>query len=439
MTKRKPKPRVRLYSSDALDLSGLPAKYHDNARLFIHRLIARRIFNRRLKGQSYISMDSRIIRQYIPNRHVPPILGYLVDSGQLERTGYSKGRSTRYRMSDELHRSRCVVYPPKSSSVARKLKGHKEGQRKKDDARKRPVHHHLDLWLKRVRIDEKAAMQFVSDNQRDKFSWLSSLSEVPAIAEQLANDRLHAEASIQAIASKDFRSTRCPYGRYHTNISCFHKVLRPFLRVDGQPLVEVDVSACQPLCLAVLLHDIKRDILISVPLTEEQVRLARTLSIFPVCCASGEDDDTIRYQKDCESGKFYKRMQEICKVADDSEVKTKVFAEVFFGKRKKGRLLTGFRELYPTMGRLIEWVKRHDYKHLAHELQRIESSIVIDDACEVMRLQHPDVPILTIHDAILTTPEHVGLVKDVLRAAFNRRGVNPRIKPDDSPSSVAEA
>lgn len=67
------------------------------------------------------------------------------------------------------------------------------------------------------------------------------------------------------------------------------------------------------------------------------------------------------------------------------------------------RLLTGFRELYPTMGRLIEWVKRHDYKHLAHELQRIESSIVIDDACEVMRLQHPDVPILTIHDAILTT------------------------------------
>ena len=319
------------------------------------------------------------------------------------------------------------------------MKEQKERQRKKDDARKRPVHRHLDFWLKRVRVDEKAAMQFVSDKQRAEFSWLSSLSEVPVIAEQLAEDRLHAEASIQAIAGKDFRSKPCRFGRYHTNISCFRRVLRPFLRIDGQPLVEVDVSACQPLCLAVLLHDIRRDILTSVPLTEEQIRLARTLSIFPVCCASGEDDDTIRYKKDCESGMFYKRMQKICKVADASEVKTKVFAEVFFGKRKKGRLLTGFRELYPTMGRLSEWVKRHDYKHLAHELPRIESSIVIDDACEVMRLQHPDVPILTIHDAILTTPEHVGLVKDVLRAAFNRRGVNPRIKPDDSPSSVAEA
>lgn len=439
MTKRKRIPRVRLYSSEALDLSGLPAKHHDYARLFIHRLIARRIFNRRLKGQSYISMDSRVIRQYIPNRHVTPILDYLAESGQLERTGYSEGNSTRYRLSDDIQRSRCVIRPPESSLVARKLEEHKKRQRKQDDARKRPVHRHLDLWLKRVRVDEKAAMQFVSDNQRDKFSWLSTLAELPVIADQLAEDRLHAEASILAIENKDFRSTPCRFGRYHTNISCFRKVLRPFLRIDGRPLVEVDVSACQPLCLAVLLHDIRRDILTSVPLTDEQKHLARTLSILPVCCASGEDGDTIRYKKDCESGMFYRRMQEICKVADDSEVKTKVFAEVFFGRRKKGRLLTGFRELYPTMGRLIEWVKRHDYKHLAHELQRIESSIVIDDACEVMRLQHPDVPILTIHDAILTTPEHVGLVKDVLRAAFNRRGANPRIKPDDSPSSVAEA
>lgn len=252
MTKRKRKPRVRLYSSEALDLSGLPAKHHDYARLFVHRLIARRTFNRRLKGQSYISMDSRIIRLYIPNRHVTPILDFLVDSGQLERTGYSEGNSTRYRLSDEIQRSRCVIRPPESSFVARKLKEHKERQRKQDDARKRPVHRHLDLWLKLVRVDEKAAMQFVSDNQRDKFSWLSSLAEVPVIADQLAEDRLHAEASILAIANKDFRSTPCRFGRYHTNISCFRKVLRPFLRIDGQPLVEVDVSACQPLCLAVL-------------------------------------------------------------------------------------------------------------------------------------------------------------------------------------------
>lgn len=436
MTKRKPKPRVRLYSSEALDLSGLPAKHHDYARLFIHRLIARRIFNRRLKGQSYISMDSRIIRQYIPNRHVTPILDYLVESGQLERTGYCEGNSTRYRLSDELHRSRCVMHPPKSSFVARKLKEHKERQRKMDDARKRPVHRHLDFWLKRVRIDEKAAMQFVSD-KHSKFSWLSSLAEVPMVAmvaDQLADDRLHAEASIQAIVLKDFRSKPCQYGRYHTNISCFHKVLRPFLRIDGQPLVEVDVSACQPLCLAVLLHDIKKDILTSVPLTVEQIRLAHTLSIFPVCCASGEEGDTIRYQKDCESGKFYERMQEICKVDSKSQMKKKLFKDVFFGKRT----LAGFRKAYPTMARLIDWVRQPDYKHLSHELQRIESSIVIDDACEVMRVQHPDVPILTIHDAIMTTLEHVSLVKDVLRAAFNRRGVNPQIKPEDTPPTEDE-
>lgn len=424
MTKRKRKPRVRLYSSEALDLSGLPAKHHDYARLFIHRLIARRIFNRRLKGQSFISMDSRIIRQYISDRHVTPILKYLTETGQLERTGYCEGHSTRYRLSDEIQRSRCVICPPESATVARKLKAHKERQRKKDDACKRPVHRHLDLWLKKVRVDEKAAMQFIAEQQHHSATWLSSLSEVPSFAEKLARNRLQAEASVQAIVLKDWFCKRCKYGRYHTNISCFHRILRPFLSIGGKRLIEVDVSACQPLCLAILLHDIRQDILTSVPQTEEQKQLAQKLSLFPVCCASGKEDDTIRYQKDCESGKFYQGMQQICEVADKQEMKKKLFKDVFFGKRT----LTGFRKLYPTMAGLIDWVKRHDYKHLAHELQRIESSIVINDSCEVMRVQHTNVPILTIHDAILTTPDHADLVTTVLRSAFNRRGVNPIIE-----------
>lgn len=437
MTKRKRKPRVRLYSSEALDLSGLPAKHHDYARLFVHRLISRRIFDRRLRGREYIAMDSRIIRQYIPVRHVKPVLDYLVETGQVERTGYSEGHSTRYRLSDELHRSRCMTYPPKVSSIARKLWREKEEQCKQANTRKRPVHRHLDLWLKRVRVDEKAAMKFISDQQRMMLSWLdehklSWFSELPFVTEQLAEDRLHAEASVQAIVLKDMYYLPCDYGRYHTNISSLHRILRPFLRIDGQSLVEVDVSACQPLCLSVLLHDIRSNVLTSVTQTEEHKQLAHQLSLFPICCASEKEDDANRYQKDCETGKFYERMQEICKVANKPELKQKLFAEVFFGKRKSGELLSGFRRLYPTMGRLIDWVKSHDYRHLAHTLQRIESSIVIDDACEVMRVQHAEVPILTIHDALLTVNEHTELVEGVLRAAFNRRGVNPKIETKDA-------
>ena len=429
MTKRKRKPRVRLYSSEALDLLNLPAKHREYARLFVHRLIARRIFDRRLKGREYVPMDSRVIRQYIPNRHVKPILDYLAETGQVEFTGYSEGHATRYRLSEELLRSRCLIYLPKSSFVARKLKQSVERQRKDTNARKCPVHHHLDHWLKYVRVEEKAAMQFVADNDSRCKSWLSSLGDIPLFADQLEEDRLHAEASIQAIHKKDWFSTVCKHGRYHSNITSFRKILRPFLRMDNKPLVEVDVSACQPLCLSIHLHEIRNNILTSVPLTEEQVQLSHQLSLFPVCCASGKEDDATRYQKDCESEKFYQKMQEICKVDDRSKLKVKLFAEVFFCKRRRGKLLDGFRRLYPTMGRLIDWVKRHDYKHLSHTLQRIESSIVINDACEVMRVQHPDVPILTIHDSILTIPAHSELVTDVLRSAFHRHGVSPNIRP----------
>lgn len=243
MTKRPAK--VRLYSSRDLDLSGLPHIQQEYARIFVHFLISRRIFDRRLKGQDFIPMNSEIIRQYIPNRHVAPILDYLKDTSQIERTGYSEGCSRRYRLSDDLQRSRCLVYPPKSSMIARKLARLREERDRDTGANKRPVHDHLDLWLKCVRIDEKAALQFVSDKYNKSAAWLSSLLTVPKFAEELNNDRLHAEASILAIANKDLFSTVCKYGRYHSNVTSFHRILRPFLQFDEKPLAEIDVSSVQ--------------------------------------------------------------------------------------------------------------------------------------------------------------------------------------------------
>lgn len=438
MTKRKRTPKVRLYSSHELDLSGLPTGQREYARLFVHHLISRRIFNRRLKGQDFIPMDSRIIRNYIPNRHVAKILNHLEETGQVERTGYSEGCARRYRLSDALQRSRCLIYPPKSSYVARSLVKLKFERENDTNTNKRPVHHHLNFWLKRVRIDEMAALQFVSDNQCKIKECLSSLSEVPLYAEQLTADRLHTESSIQAIVNKDWYSTVCNYGRYHSNITSFRKILRPFLSFDRKSLTEIDVSACQPLCLAVHLHDIKHNILTTVSLSDEQKQILHKLSLFPVCCASEIENDANLYQKDCETGKFYKKMQEICEVEDRSKLKEKLFTDVFFGRQKSGRLLRGFKRLYPTMGRLIEYVKRNDYKHLSWTLQRIESEIVIEDACEVMRVDHPNVPILTIHDAILTVPESAELVEDVLKSAFRRRGVSPLIKRKDLIPSFSE-
>lgn len=62
------------------------------------------------------------------------------------------------------------------------------------------------------------------------------------------------------------------------------------------------------------------------------------------------------------------------------------------------------------------------------------ASIVIDNACELLRVQHPNVPIRTIHDSIFTNPEYTDLVTGILRAAFNRRGIDPRIERKDSSS-----
>ncbi len=44
-------------------------------------------------------------------------------------------------------------------------------------------------------------------------------------------------------------------------------------------------------------------------------------------------------------------------------------------------------------------------------------------------LAAPSIPIVTIHDAILTTAAHVPAVEAAVIAEFGRLGVTPKIKP----------
>lgn len=440
MTKRKRPAKVRLYSSHELDVTGLPAIQRDYARLFVHHLIARQIFDKRLKGCDYIPMDSRIIRQYIPSEHAANILNHLSETGQVARTGYCENRSTGYRLSEELRRSRCLIYPARSTKIADHRKRWLKKCKTKGDLRKWSVHKHLDRWLHRVRIDKQAALQFAAYNREKIVSLMGTMAELPIYADQLVEDRLVVEAAIHRIAQKEWFSTVCPYGRYHSNISSFHRFLRPFLHLEGEHLVEVDVSHCQPLCLSILLHKQRNNILQSEHHSEEKKLFFQQLFSFPLCCGLEDNDDAIQYKKDCETGEMYAKMLNNSKVETRAELKKKMFEEVYFGKRERTALLSAFRRLYPTMHKLIAAVKERDYRQLSWTMQRIESEIVINDACDRLRKDHPTIPILTIHDAILTTPSFADTVHQHLTAAFQRRGVNPLItKKEVRPPALADA
>jgi hypothetical protein len=60
-------------------------------------------------------------------------------------------------------------------------------------------------------------------------------------------------------------------------------------------------------------------------------------------------------------------------------------------------------------------------------MQNIESSLVIATVCERLRLECPDVPLLTIHDSIATTREYADLVRQALLEGLHRLGVRPKV------------
>jgi uncharacterized protein (UPF0371 family) len=63
-------------------------------------------------------------------------------------------------------------------------------------------------------------------------------------------------------------------------------------------------------------------------------------------------------------------------------------------------------------------------------MQRAESGFVYD--CVVRRLMehHREIPVIVIHDSIMTTEEHCPLVRRVFKEEFERIGLRPTIKTE---------
>jgi hypothetical protein len=130
-------------------------------------------------------------------------------------------------------------------------------------------------------------------------------------------------------------------------------------------------------------------------------------------------------------GKFYETfVQESDKLTRD-QVKRKLF-QTIFGETKLMRctpLGKTFERIYPTAFNLmLELKRKKGFLWIGHELQRRESSLVINTVCEALRVDLPEVPVLTVHDSLLVPREHLGHVRALLDNAFQRYVMPPSFK-----------
>jgi hypothetical protein len=89
-----------------------------------------------------------------------------------------------------------------------------------------------------------------------------------------------------------------------------------------------------------------------------------------------------------------------------------------------------FKDQFPNVDKFVRDAKRANYCDLAKNMQRSESNFLIKGVCDHIRRDEPSIPILTIHDSIMTLPAYVDFVRDVILDDFKKMGICPKLKVD---------
>ena len=119
-------------------------------------------------------------------------------------------------------------------------------------------------------------------------------------------------------------------------------------------------------------------------------------------------------------------MDEFCVNEERSLFKVRFFRKVFYSKEGENEEREIFKKLFPSVANIISYYKKVNYKDLAIELQRVEADIMINSV--VPRLAEKKIFVLTIHDSILTTPDNVELVKEIIMNEFKKYNLHPTLK-----------
>ena len=289
-----------------------------------------------------------------------------------------------------------------------------------------------------------------------------------ALAEMFHSIQISTESGIRGwnqqivhrIRSGRFYATRCEYGRFHSSFTGLSREVRQRLTtIDGEPLIEIDVSCCQPLLVGVMATqqpesdslgvDLSQTALPIVPLGQPQGNHNTTPPV-PYSICSALSANLMEYLRLCQSGQLYDRLTELCAgktIADfiphdkwhpfakDRKIQRRdtkqAFLVMLFADVPTMQRLPMYQIMqdhFPDVAAFLVRAKQECYQDLARNSQRLESQLMVDGAAAELVHRHPDAVFVTIHDAILIPRRFIDVAADCIREQFERSGVQPHLK-----------
>ena len=351
-----------------------------------------------------------------------------VDAGFLECNRYAEigKRSFWYRLTPEWDDRPTVRYVLTEPEMIRRFD--KIEFRRRATEGWEPVHEHLWRCLHLAQIDEAAARRWTcrAGNRKQR----------------------RAAMLVDMINAREHQMKRDAHGRIHTTITRLPKKIRPSIRLAGMLTSEIDIRCCQPCLLG--LHTLDCYLKVNHPeeTTHQQTfinpqkeeegdeREKGINSIMEVEDASIHEKipcDLTNYINVCSGGTFYEEFAETIKVAcgtvaERNRVKRTACCLIFGEPRPHQAKWKRFEKRWPTVAECLMALKEMDYKNVAHVLQGFESRLIIREVCGLMMERYSDVPVVTIHDAIMTVNDAVPVVCDLINQVWGKEGMCPQLK-----------
>lgn len=432
--------------------------------------------NKLLEDGQLIPIHTGFLKEKIWNGD--QYLKYLVSSGVFITDGkYVVGEKTRGYLLNEQFRGKTKKYLIKYSKFLKKYKEHQERNARK--VRRQLPYLYKWYQTKGLTIDKDNAKLILKDKLqvklRQRLRKGSKLTKKDIAKLSMHSWRYHINTlykkSYQYIFSIDEQG-----GRLYTVLTNLSSDFRKFVNYNGQPLVHVDIANSQPYFSALLLNPIfwttyilssdqkerlKNQLksidgeaiekmilpgqLTCINLNEKVKNLLSDIdyesvysSIYLMFVNNDESEYRIefqRYKKLVSEGNLYEYfIEEYAKREGKTLTRDrakKIMFEIFFSQNSillspKKRL---FKELFPNIFQLFKKIKSKSHNTLAILLQNIESQCFLHQACAKIATDHPEIPIFTIHDSIVTTVGNEYIVQKVMQNVLtNITGLTPTLK-----------
>ncbi|SNC65174.1 hypothetical protein SAMN06265337_1230 [Hymenobacter gelipurpurascens] len=281
--------------------------------------------------------------------------------------------------------------------------------RKTDRAPLSGVYLHIQRYLAQVSIDADAARAYADHARAVGLPLRSKRKGYILHQDRVVDQQVHSHwmMSIDEVEQGNFelKVDATKTGRHFTSFTNLPRELRPFLRINGRRVVELDIRNSQPLIFGLKLKELYGD---QVP------------------------EDVQHYLNLVQQGTFYDTIKDFIleakEVVQEETFKTDFFARVFFSTENvdyKWRRI--FDRHFPSVSQAITQMKLQDYKLLSHHLMQAEAQLLVHQVAARL-YREGTVEFFTLHDAIYCPADVVDEVYSIINEEYQAVGLQVTIK-----------